>query len=865
MLKKLRNDSSSSSKKTISNVGITQNLIPIKAIENGFVITTGGDIVKILEIESCDYNNSPLNTRNSILSNFCNLFECSPDNIHFKSVVKEQDVSKLLSNIVDIKGKEDSPFVKERKDDYREMVGKMSRQLSLKRVYYLIFKLEGNKEKDKNINYDTLNKQIVEFDTCINAFGCSINERSISDNDYIVELFYSFLNPQTVLTESVDKRNDRIIMDYETWNLNNPLNIKRPTMNDIVSPKGIDFTRRTDAFIMDGYYVSYLTLRGNSISEEMFASWLTMITNEYAVDYDVFSYRRNTEEVLREIKNSERNKHITSNPRDSESTDVTKMETTYGYYDTLNNIRRCLANKQHVFNVVIVFTFKSKSIKALVDLKNKFKGDFGRSPYNFEFRDCYCNLQEMFLMTLPLMEYKASSQLFKLNGRNFVTTSFRTLMPFSNREFIDNSGVVIGQNVNTFGMVTLNMFNKAQGFQNANIAIMGETGSGKTFSEMLLCTRLNTTGKRTFYICPIKGEEYKWICKCSDGEFINLVPSGDCINLFEITAEESSDDSTKVSLLAQKITQILTFLRLIFPDITIEQEGQLNVALINLYKRKGFNKDDNKSIYNSDGSKKISPTFTDLYEEIKDKELLKSIASSIQALFIDGSWSNLNGQTNVDLSKNCIVINCDEDLVSKRMIPSIMYLGFIVFNGIIKSDKSKEDILIIDECWKFLNDNHEDGTGEQLLTCAKTIRSYTGSLLMATQSFKDYFSNRFGQQILDCCATKILKRIEGSIETPTSHAYMVCNALSLPVEEYLNVITSFDDVNGLLITPKQKVFVSFISTYFERMLFGTDKLTNRAREYLRSKKEWGEKTFKVTENDVRDLYQKGIVDEKWIS
>ena len=845
----------------------TQDLVPIKEIDSGFIITKGGDILKLIEIEPCDYANSPLEVRNSILNNFASIFECKPDNFHLKSVIKAQSPDELIRNVTNFKG-EDNTFFSERKEDYIDIAKKMATQISLKRTYYLIFKLEDAKDKNNEINFDNLFKQTIEIVTRLENMGCSVNEQSINDNDYIASIYYSFFNPNTSQKESIFDRADRINMDYGMWNDNNPNDLKTTSLSDFLAPKGIDFTKRTDSFVLDGEYVSYLILKGQSIPASMTATLLNDITARYDIDYDIYSFRRNSEQVMQELKASERMKHISSNPNDNNSTDTTKSEETYGYYGTLNDIRRALIQKQHLFDVTIIFTFKNASVKALLEQKERFKSEFHNTPYYLDFRDCFCNLQELFLATLPLMEYKHTSSIFTLNQRNFITSSFRCLMPFNVREFIDNSGVVIGQNCYTQGMVTINNFNKAKGFQNYNIAMLGESGTGKTYAEMLICTRANLTGKRTFFICPIKGDEYKYICECSNGTFINLLPNGDCLNIFEIFAEDNSNESTNVSLLSQKITQVLTFLRLLYPNISVIQEGRLNVALIKIYKAKGFDERNNSSIYNADGTKKLSPTFTDLYEEIKNDEELKEVKDVIRAYFIEGTFKNLNAQTNVDLNKKCIAINCDEDVVGKKLVPCIMYLSFTVLYGLVKANRVSEDYLIIDECWKFLNDNHEDGTGEQLLSCAKTIRSYMGSLFVATQSISDFFNTTYGKQILDCCGTKIIKRLEGTRQSPTSHAYMVCNALGLSIDEYIDLITdgkTMTDRMGLLITPTQTVLISFLSSMFEKLLFGTDKITKKARNYLIENKGWGTKTFKVSDKDLEELYVKQIVDEHWLT
>lgn len=845
--------------KTKSNeplVHFEQDFIPVEDFEYGFIKQTDGKLVKILEVEPCEYIFKSAEEQWEMAQNFCNIFDCSCVNLHIKIKNKAENTMQFLSEVANDYSLDENKFVKERKEDYLEICDTYVSETAVRKVFYFIFSAENTSDKTEGEILEDFDMTVNEYISQLQAIGCTVVERSCSDADYPIEVLYSCLNPTGEKKETVAQRHERILNDYYIYSCMSSKS-KEATYNDLICPKGIDFTCSDSYMITDGLYQTFLTVRGNSIPQNLPSNFINELSSS-GCDVDIYTNRLNNAKVMSGLKVGEKGKQLTSTTNEN-TNDTSKIEEKYGYMDNLNYIRSALLNEQHYFETVIILTFRNTSVKELFAEVDVFKQKFTKAPYYLKFRETYCNAEELYKMTLPLMAYSENNETFKLNSRGFLTNSFVGLMPFYSKDVRDVTGAIWGINLLTGGILSINPFNREMDFQNANIAILGGSGSGKTFAEMSIGSKLYLSGIRTFYVCPLKGHEYENLAKSFNGTFVNLLPLCDCINLFEIRPEITNRLQKPIPLLTKKITQITTFLKLSMPSMTDKELGKLNIALMGLYNTFGITTE-NDSIFDENHNLKAMPTFSDLDEYMGKYEDLAEVKDHIQR-YISGSWKNLNGQTNVDLTKKCIVINCDEDHVGKEFLAPIMYLAIITEFDIIKSDGKHNDIMFVDEVWKCLT---TEEAGEQIKEIAKVIRGFQGGLCVATQDIGDFLSNPYGDAIVSACNTKIVKHMEGGINDPRSECVKTCNALGVDVRTYVPIINKLTQKNGIIFTPKQSVSTRFFSSFSERILYGTDDRSNSAREWLIRNRGWGEKTMLVTVDDAYELVHRNILKKSFL-
>lgn len=196
--------------------------------------------------------------------------------------------------------------------------------------------------------------------------------------------------------------------------------------------------------------------------------------------------------------------------------------------------------------------------------------------------------------------------------------------PFVSYELSDPEGVFMGLNAHNGSAVMLDIFNTKK-YSNANMVVLGTSGSGKTFTTQMLAYRMRLQKIPIMMICPLKGFEYKRLCENVNGKYIRIAPgSKHTINILDIRAS-SGEGNQDESLLAAK-PRNFRFSFLMFPEITHKERQLMDERFLAVYAKRGITSD-NASIYKpkTDSGRfpsgqpwKDMPTLGDLYEEISE-------------------------------------------------------------------------------------------------------------------------------------------------------------------------------------------------------------------------------------------------------
>ena len=104
-----------------------------------------------------------------------------------------------------------------------------------------------------------------------------------------------------------------------------------------------------------------------------------------------------------------------------------------------------------------------------------------------------CNFcQEQALRSsFPLV--KLDKSLFERSKRNVLTLGAASCYPFTAYELCDDNGILLGVNKHNNSLIIVDIFD-SRIYKNANIAILGTSGSGKTFTMQLMALRMRRKG-----------------------------------------------------------------------------------------------------------------------------------------------------------------------------------------------------------------------------------------------------------------------------------------------------------------------------------------------------------------------------------
>lgn len=333
--------------------------------------------------------------------------------------------------------------------------------------------------------------------------------------------------------------------------------------------------------------------------------------------------------------------------------------------------------------------------------------------------------------------------------------------PFTKTYFNDSNGYMFGVDIHTSLPIYFDPFVLNNLRTSHNMAIISSTGGGKSYTMKKMIVNEFARGTKIFIFDA--ENEYKKLAIANKGEYIDLYSKkGGIINPLQIrfipSDDEQKDTKETDCPLAKHLGFLEAFFKSAFENISEKELVMLLEIVEALYNKKDINK--NTSINNLQKLKATDyPTFSDLYDflpeykkSIKSNEKVKLIdqLEILVSRFLTGTDSFLfNGYTTINLENDLIAFNMQELLYSgnQRLINTqtlnlLTYLNNSIVTNKILNDKLKfEDkkhvMIIADEFHLFIDENNFEVL-RNFGQLARRIRKYSGSLVVATQSVKDF-------------------------------------------------------------------------------------------------------------------------------
>lgn len=810
-----------------SDAKYSQDFIDVAEISNGLIFLKDGSIVRILELVPINYSEKKDYEKDAIADIFGYSFKTFPKTGQIKIMDSKANLNSFISKLRQAALREENEQFKSRLEDYIKNTSKLQKFNSTRKRFFFIFSYEGDSQGKKSDVFEEIYTEMAMQTALIcNAFAQigNIVINPDDDNNYQAEILYSFFNPKSFETEGLDNRITAV--NYYAEALKKKRIEKNPPAVDYIAPRGFAL-KKFDSVLMDGVYHTYLTLRDSSFPLRCNAEWVReflSICPDCDIDIHFRQLQNSSFSVLLDRTSAIRGgvaiRQEGDEKKQSESLEI--ANNARYLYDLINK------NDEDLYEVSLMITLKADSFKDLQIKKNLFTKK--ASKFSFYFDECFMMTQEFMKMAMPLN--KIIPEVFNSNKRNMTNSSLSSLYCLTSYEMFDPSGYCMGMCTANSSLFAINPFDRKM-FPNPHIFIAGTTGAGKSYTECMLSARMRLSGVRTIYLLPLKGYEYRDAILSLGGSFIPLVPGGKaCLNIMEIRPEATEsnvysygdevDEGIESSLLAKKITSILSFISLLIgEDLPYDVEGLLNVTLSDIYGKYGITTD-NESIWENKRAKRLKkmPIIEDLYNAIIDEPKLGRISDSLKA-WVFGNCKNMNGQTNVDLENLTLAFDIDEDKIGERLLPAFMYLAFDVAYSIAKRDLDEKCAIILDEIWKLLA---VKSCAAQIFKAIKICRGYSTSCISATQDIEDCTRNEYGRAIISLSKT---------------HVYLQCNQSE--VDELAKAVTftesdketlqTMSTGEGYICFGTERVHVKFLSSLLEEALYNPKADVKREKWY----------------------------------
>ncbi len=788
--------------------------LPIEKIENGIIYTKDHRYVKIIEVTPINFLLRSPREQQNIIYSFISYLKISPVKVQFKCLTKRANLDRHTEMVRREMEKETDPSCKMLQEDYLQLIHSIGSKEAITRRFFLIFEHEQIGRRGEREEADAISSLLTAVRTASSFLKQCGNSVLVPENEdeFAVDVLYNILCRQTSCTVPLSQRVQQVISQYTAEGKD----IDHIPCTDFIAPETMDLTHGK-YLCVDGIYYSYLLIPSNGYRAQVPAGWLSLLVNAGdGIDIDLFLSKQPKERMIQKLGQQLRINRSKIKETSDTNSDFDDLESAIksGYF-----LKEGMANNEDFYFMNILITITADTPEDLQWREREMKKLLVSQDMNVS--TCSFRQEQAFLSALPLVSLE--KHLFERSKRNVLTSGAASCYPFTAYELSDDNGILLGVNKYNNSLVIVDIFNSSV-YKNANIAIMGTSGAGKTFTLQLMALRMRRKGTQVFIIAPLKGREFFRACRNTGGEFIQISPaSPHCINIMEIRQVDRSIDelldgaTIQKSELAAKIQQLHIFFSLLIPDLTHEEKQLLDEALVTTYNAKGITHD-NATLWdpNHPGHYREMPILGDLHTVLFAAPETRRIANILNRL-VGGSASTFNQQTNVRLDNRYTVLDISE--LSGDLLPVGMFLALDYVWDTAKADRTAEKAIFIDECWQLIGSNGNKVAAEFVLEIFKIIRGYGGSAVCATQDLNDFFAledGKYGKGIVNNCKTKIILNLEDD------EAQRVQSTLRLSDAEIME-ITHFERGSGLISTNNNNVTVEFRCSELEKNLITTDR------------------------------------------
>jgi hypothetical protein len=365
--------------------------------------------------------------------------------------------------------------------------------------------------------------------------------------------------------------------------------------------------------------------------------------------------------------------------------------------------RRLASSQEKAFHVSVYITLMAASPSALEEGSEKIRA--AARATLCELQPCTFRMLDGHLATLPASIDRLARK------RVLDTSALVTFIPWSGAEIQHTGGLIVGQNRASGAPVLVDPFDDRR-FANANIGVFGYSGAGKTY--LLSTLLMGSLGRGTQIYVVDPEHEYGNLARQLGGIDVQLaLGSGHSLNVLDLRPSDRRDEAWIGAAIAD----------------TVDLCGTICGGL------------DESERAVIEGAVRAAYDFADqpLLGDVAARLPKASRVESILGRWVHGSLGQMfSAPTNIDLDAPIVVFGMRE-LRDELVAPVHFLLAEALWTRIKRKDRRR--MLVVDELGLLF----EDQTIRRfVVSLARRIRKYDGSLVFATQNPGDLLSSEQG-------------------------------------------------------------------------------------------------------------------------
>ena len=300
------------------------------------------------------------------------------------------------------------------------------------------------------------------------------------------------------------------------------------------------------------------------------------------------------------------------------------------------------------------------------------------------------------------------------------------------------------------GVILFNQFlyqiRKENNRNNANMIILGTSGSGKSTAAKLLLRTHIRNGCQIVAIDP--ENELEEMTRTFGGDVIDIGKGGEygLINPLEVIIDADDEEIAQglgYTVLTRTLQSLRAFMKYYDPSIEEDVLNMFSEIVQDTYKRFGID-------FNSDFSKFTSadyPTFSDVYatirgrlmsltEQTREKDIIQRLELKIRPLIKELKFY-FDGKTTITADSDFMVFNIKEFMNSDTNIRNALFFNILKYAWGLCLNPDVNTILMVDEAHVLLSNNNEQGA-DFLAQVQRRARKYNTGTIIITQQPSDF-------------------------------------------------------------------------------------------------------------------------------
>ena len=315
------------------------------------------------------------------------------------------------------------------------------------------------------------------------------------------------------------------------------------------------------------------------------------------------------------------------------------------------------------------------------------------------------------------------------------------------------------------GVVLFNQFlyqiKKENNRNNANMIILGSSGSGKSTAAKLMLRSHIRNGYQI--VCVDPEGELTEMTKNYGGEVIDLGKGGQygMINPLEIVMDADEEvAATKgagYTILTKTLQTLKAFMKYYAPNIEEDVLTLFSEMVLETYARFGIAYNTNFYNYTSkdfpimqDVYVTVTSKLTSITEKTHERDVLERLELKLRPLVKELQYY-FNGHTTIDTSNEYLVFNIKEIMNADVNIRNALLFNVLKYAWSLCLNPNKNTVLSVDEAHVLLGSQNELGA-EFLAQVQRRARKYNTGTIIITQQPSDFVANNMimhGKAIFD--------------------------------------------------------------------------------------------------------------------